>query len=245
MKVLIFSVLLAVSSLSWSERIKLTAVGDPWPVLLNPDTKQQGLLAEIAKEAFQTQGYDLEIKFFPWSRAMVMIQQKQADLLIGAWYTEDRNDYLLYSEAIFESTIKFIKPRTSYFEYTGLASLQGMRVGTILGYQYGEEFLNEISIKRITSSSLLNNMMNIIAGRIDLTLDDQYVIEYMLEEHIENWEEKLSIVDTPFMAKKLYLAANRTNPKYRTLIKAFNLGLEQLKKDGRYANIVKSYDLED
>jgi polar amino acid transport system substrate-binding protein len=88
-------------------------------------------------------------------------------------------------------------------------------------------------------------MMNIIAGRIDLTLDDQYVIEYMLEEHIENWEEKLSIVDTPFMAKKLYLATNRSNPKYQTLIKAFNLGLEQLKKDGRYSKIVKSYDLED
>ncbi len=245
MKVLLLAVLFLASSFSWSDRIKLTAIADPWPVLLNPDTKQQGLLAEIAKEAYQTQGYDLEIKFFPWSRAMIMIQQKQADLLIGAWYTEDRNKYLLYSEAIFASAIKFIKPKVSHFEYDNLTSLQGKRVGTILSYQYGGGFLNDTSIERITSASLLTNIKNIIAGRIDLTLDDQYVIGHILDKHIKNWEDKLSIVDTPFLAKKLYLAANRSNPKYQTIINAFNLGLEQLKKEGRYEKIVKRYDLED
>mgnify|MGYP000412030967 CR=1 FL=1 len=245
MKVILFLAMVLMSSVTWSESIVLTAVGDPWPVLLNPDTKQQGLLVEIVRKAYQTQGYDLEIKFVTWSRAMVMIQKKQADLLIGAWYSDERNNYLLYSDIIFASSIRFIKPKNSTFEYQGLESLKGKRVGTILSYQYNKEFLSDIGIKRITSDSLLNNIHNLLAGRIDLTLDDHYVVKYMLDKHIINWEEELSLVEEPLTSKDLYLAANRSNPKYQTIIEAFNLGLAQLKEDGRYEKIVKSYDLED
>lgn len=239
------SMLLFISSFTGAEPIVLAAVGDPWPVLLNPDTKQQGLLVEVARKAYQTQGYELEIVFVPWSRAMVMIQQKRADLLIGAWYTDERNNYLLYSQAIFSSAIRLIKPKHSSFEYTNLSSLQGMRVGTILSYQYHDEFLTDTGIIRITSDSLLNNIHNLLAGRIDLTLDDHYVVKYMLDTHIDDWQNKLSLVESPLMAKNLYLAANRSNPKHQTIIKAFNLGLAQLKKDGRYNEILESYNLED
>ncbi|MEH6450412.1 MAG: transporter substrate-binding domain-containing protein [Oleispira sp.] len=242
---LAFSILFLISSFSGAEPIVLAAAGDPWPVLLNPDTKQQGLLVELARKAYRTQGYELEIIFVPWSRAMVMIQQKRADLLIGAWYSDERNNYLMYSEAIFSSAIRLLKPKHSSFEYTDLSSLQGLRVGTILSYQYDEEFLTDASIVRITSDSLLNNIHNLIAGRIDLTLDDHYVVNHMLDKHIEDWENKLSLVDNPLIAKKLYLAANRSNPKHKTIIEAFNLGLAQLKKDGRYEKIVQSYNLED
>lgn len=245
MKSITLALLTILSSLAYSQPIVLTAVGDPWPVLLNPDTKQQGLLVEIVRKAYQTQGYDLKIKFVPWSRAMVMIQKKQADLLIGAWYTDERNDYLLYSDIIFASAIRFIKPKHSKFEYQGLKSLKGKRVGTILSYQYGEEFLADVEINRITSDSLLNNIHNLLAGRIDLTLDDHYVVKYMLDKHVVDWENELSLVEEPLTSKDLYLAANRSNPKYQTIIEAFNLGLAQLKEDGRYEKIVKSYDLED
>ena len=245
MKVIIFFAMAFMSSITWSESIELTAVGDPWPVLLNPNSQQQGLLVEIVRKAYKTQGYDLKIKFVPWSRAMVMIQKKQADLLIGAWYTDERNDYLLYSDIIFASAIRFIKPRNSTFEYQGLESLKGKRIGTILSYQYNKEFLSDIGIKRITSDSLLNNIHNLLAGRIDLTLDDHYVVKYMLDKHVVNWEKELSLVEEPLTSKNLYLAANRSNPKYKAIIEAFNLGLAQLKKEQRYDKIIDSYDLED
>jgi len=237
--------LLLISSLTGAEPLVLAAVGDPWPVLLNPDTKQQGLLVEVVREAFQTQGYEFEINFVPWSRAMVLVQQQRADLLIGAWYSDDRNRYLQYSEVIFASVIRIIKPKNSTFEYTGISSLRGLRVGTILSYQYNDDFLTDTGIARITSDSLLNNIHNLIAGRIDLTLDDHYVVKHMLDTHIDDWQSKLSLVENPLMAKNLYLAANRSNPKHQTIIKAFNLGLAQLKKDGRYDKIVESYHLEE
>jgi polar amino acid transport system substrate-binding protein len=245
MRTVVLSALLFLSSLAGAEPIVLTTVGDPWPVLLNPETKEQGLLVELVRKAYETQGYEITINFVPWSRAMVMMQQERSDLLIGAWYSDQRNDYLLYSEAIFASAIRLIKPKHSTFKYTDQSSLQGMRIGTILSYEYGKNFLEDTGIVRITSDSLLNNINNLIAGRIDLTLDDHYVIKYMLDKHIEDWGNKISIIDNPLTAKNLYLAANRSNPKAESIIKAFNLGLAQIKKSGHYDKIVESYDLEE
>lgn len=244
-RIVCFLLLIVVSLSTRSQTIVLTAVGDPWPVLLNPDTKEQGLLTEIVRKAYKTQGYDLKIKFVPWSRAMVMIQQKQADLLIGAWYTEERNDYLLYSDIIFSSALSFVKLKDSPFEYEGLASLKGKRVGTILGYQYGNDFLRDPNIIRITSDSILINIHNVIAERINLALDDHYVVKFMLDQHIKDWKSQLSIVKKPLTDKDLFLAANRSNPQHKVIINAFNMGLAQLKETGRYAEIVRSYNLDD
>jgi len=239
---LLFGLLVPPSS---AENTVVTAVCDPWPVLLDPDSEKQGLIVEIAQAAYLSQGYDLKVNFVPWSRAMVMIEQKRAHLLLGAWYTEERNDYLLYSKPIFSSAIQFIKPKDSTFSYEGINSLQGKRVGTILSYQYDQAFLEEKSIERIAANSLLYNIHNLIAGRIDLTLDDHYVLEYMLERHIPNWQDKVSFVEQPLADKDIFLAANRTNPEHKAIIEAFNMGLAQLKTSGRYKEIVSSYNLDD
>lgn len=237
--------MLIMSSASWSEPIILNAVGDPWPVLLDPDAKHQGLVVEVVREAYLTQGYDLIINFVPWSRAMKMIQQKRADLLIGAWYSDERNNYLRYSNPVFSSSVQIIKHKNSNFEYFDLSSLEGKRVGTILSYHYGQAFLNESSIERINSDSLLDNLNNLVAGRIDLTLDDKYVLKYTLDKHFTDWKSKLSLVKNSFTDKEIFIAVNRTTPESKALIQAFNLGLAQLKKEGRYQQIINSYRLED
>jgi polar amino acid transport system substrate-binding protein len=236
---------ITLSSTTLSAPLVLNAVGDPWPVLLNPDTQQQGLIAEIVREAYLTQGYELAIDFVPWSRAMKMIQKKRADLLIGAWYSDERNEYLRYSKPILSSAVKFIKRKGANFEYQALASLEGKRIGTILSYHYNKAFLNDYRIEKINSDTLLDNINNLIADRIDLTLDDQHVLKHTLDKHFTGWENTLAVVENSFIEKNIFIAANRTNPESEAIIKAFNLGLAQLKKEGRYQRIVDSYLLED
>lgn len=237
--------LLLIPTLASADKRVISAVTDPWPVLLDPESATQGLISEIARAALHSQGYDLQVTFVPWARAMDMIKNKRADLLIGAWYTEERNVYLQYSKPIFSSEIRFIKAKNSTFNYEGINSLQGKRIGTILGYQYETAFLQAKSVERIESDSLLNNIRNLIAGRIDLTLDDHYVMRFMLDRHIPSWQDRISFVDNPLTDKEVFLAANRSNPEHQALINAFNTGLKKLKKSGRYQEIISSYQLED
>jgi polar amino acid transport system substrate-binding protein len=189
------------------------------------------------------QGYDLRVDFMPWSRAMVTIKKNRADLLIGAWYAEERNQYLLYSEPIFSSAIKFIKHIDSPFEYTGIKSLSGLRVGTILGYQYDADFVKANNFKKIHADNLIINIYNLLARRISLTLDDQYVLAHTLDEKIPNWRGKIALVSQPLSEKRIYLAMNRSHPHCLKIIAAFNKGLAAIKKNGRYDEIVQSYEL--
>ncbi len=102
-------------------------MGDPWPVLLDPNSQSQGLITELVRTALLSQGYELEMNFVPWSRGMVTIKNNKIDLLLGAWHTKKRNEYLLYSEPIFSSAIIFVKHIDSAFEYQGISSLSGFR----------------------------------------------------------------------------------------------------------------------
>lgn len=245
MKAIYSFILIIWASWGWAEAKIVTGICDPWPVLMDPQAKDQGLVIEVAREALSLGGMSLRVDFVPWTRAMAMIKQKRADILVGAWYTNARNKYLLYSEPLFSSAVKFIKRKQSNFQYSNIQSLKGLRVGTIDSYQYGDEFLNKKGIERIPSDNLLVNIQNLIAGRIDLVLDDQFVLRHTLNKHVHEWQKSIQFVDQPLTEKRIYLATNRSNPDYKIIIDAFNSGLKKMKKSGRYQEIIDSYSLEE
>jgi polar amino acid transport system substrate-binding protein len=243
MKVLFSFILIILAPITWSEAKKVTGICDPWPVLMDPHAEKQGLVIEVAREALQSEGMTLEVDFVPWTRAMAMIKQNRADILVGAWFTDARNEYLLYSKPLFASAVKFIKRTSSNFQYSSMNDLDGLRVGTIDSYHYSQAFLTQKSIERIPADSLLVNIQNLIAGRIDLVLDDQFVLRHTLNKHIHDWPKSIQFVDQALAEKKIYLATNRSNPDSEAIIAAFDAGLKKLKKSGRYQEIIDSYSL--
>lgn len=242
MRTIFLLFLLSISSLGWSQTITLVAVSDVWPEFANPEEKQQGFIIEVARAALNHQGYTLEVDFVPWTRALDRMKHNTADLLIGTWYTEERNKYLYFSQPIFQSPVRFLKRKEDPFEFTDLKSLTGLRVGTILSYTYQQDFLQANNFERLQSHDLINNIHHLIAGRIDLTLDDQYVSKYTLNKYFENWQEQLSFVENPLIVKDIFLASSRSNLQHKSIIHAFNKGLNALKKSGRYDEILSRYD---
>jgi polar amino acid transport system substrate-binding protein len=83
-----------------------------------------------------------------------------------------------------------------------------------------------------------------MAGRIDLVVDDQFVLRHTLDKHIINWQDSIQFVEKPLTKKEIYIATNRSNPNSDFIIKTFNSGLNKLKKSGRYQQIIDSYSLE-
>ncbi len=245
MKAIFALFLIMLASLTWSTPLKVTGICDPWPVLMDPHAEKQGLVIEVAREALHSEGITLEVDFVPWTRAMAMIKQKRVDILVGAWFTDARNEYLLYSQPLFSSAVKFIKKRSLNFQYTSMNDLDGLRVGTIDSYQYNQEFLAKKSIERIPADSLLVNIQNLVAGRIDLVIDDQFVLRHTLNQHIHDWQKNIQFVDQALTEKKIYLATNRSSPDSEAIIAAFNTGLKKLKRSGRYQEIVDSYSLKE
>jgi len=220
---------------------KVIAAGDPWPPFLNPEQPSNGLVFEIADSAFKAQGYDLEMKFVPWARALNGVKEADYDVLIATWYTEERNEYLLYSEPYLENEIKFIQRLEGSYEYQGLSSLAGKNVGVVRGYGYGDEFSNATNFRRADANNLLQNVRKLVAGRIDLTLEDEIVARALLKASAPHLLGKIKFTKNAFSKKPLHVSSGRKNSRSKKLIGAFNRGIKDIKENGRFDEIMKKY----
>lgn len=219
-----------------------SAVGDPWPPLMEI-SERQGIISQIATEALMLSGNDLDIELVPWSRALAMIQSQKKDLLIGAWYTEERNAYLRYSEPIYESEIAFVSHENKSFKYSGLESLRGLSVGTLPNYTYSPHFLAATHFNKVEAHDLVTNLKNVVNGRLDATLDDRFVLQHVIRQLPSASQSKLVIIDPTFIKKNIYIAANRDDPRSEELIGLINKGVLKLKRSGRYLEILNEYNL--
>ena len=226
---------------AWGQSKKIVAAADPYPPFVDPSNPKEGLSLEVAREAFKTQGYEVEFKLVPWARAEAGLGTGDYDILPDAWSTEARRKTQRFSVAYAQNDVKFIKKKGDPFEYKGLASLKGKSVGTVRDYNYGDAFQNDPGFKREAIDSLAANVDKLLLGRIDLTLEDEIVARSVLSRKDPKLLEKIEFTENPLSSNSLYITTGMSNPRGQEIMDAVNKGLAAIKKNGTYARILKSY----
>jgi polar amino acid transport system substrate-binding protein len=219
---------------------KITAVGDPWPPFLDPNRPNKGIVVEIATAAYATQGYELEMSFVPWARAIAGVRSASSDLLLGTWFTKERTEYLMYSEPYLDNAIKFIKKKGDDFEYSDVESLTGKSVGIVRGYGYGEEFSNAENFKKPEAKNLIINIRKLVAGRINLAIEDELVARSIMAKEDPELLDQVEFSKVDYSTNALHVTSGLANAKHKELIEAFNRGLAEIKASGKYAEILGS-----
>jgi polar amino acid transport system substrate-binding protein len=222
---------------------KVTAAADAWPPFIDPDSPGQGLSLEIARAAFATQGYVLEMEFVPWARAEAAARDGQIDILPDIWMTEERKREFVFSDPYAANEVKFILKKGSGFEYKGMDSLTGKLVGVVRGYGYNDAFKKASNFKKEEAPDVLTNIKKLVAGRLDLTLEDQIVVSAFVKKSDPRLLEQIEFTKDSLSSNNLYIASGTKNPRARELIEAFNKGLAIIKANGKYAEIMKGYGL--
>lgn len=219
---------------------KITAVGDPWPPFIDPAAANKGIITEIATAAYATQGYELEMIFVPWARAIKGVKNASYDLLLGTWLTEERKKYLMYSDTYLSNSIKFLKKKDNDFDYKGIESLSGLSVGVVRDYGYGDEILKANNFRRPETKDFISNARKLAAGRIDLTLEDEIVARAIIAKKQPELLDKIDFADTAYSINTLHVTCGLANAKHEELILAFNRGLAEIRKNGEYDRILNS-----
>lgn len=219
---------------------KITAAGDPWPPFLDPNKEDKGIIVQITSAAFASQGYELEMNFVPWARALSGVKNASFDLLLGTWWTEERTSFLLFSEPYLENSIKFIKKKGDSFNFDGLESLTGKSVGVVRGYGYGDDFLNAKNFKRPVAKDFIANVRKLVAGRVNLTLEDELVAKAIIAKEAPELLSQIEFCSMPLNSNALHVTSGLANAKHKRLIAAFNKGLAEIKKSGEYDKILSS-----
>ena len=219
----------------------VTAAQDPWPPFIDADG-QSGISIELSRAALATQGYQLNMKILPWSRALNEARSGHIDLLIATWKTAERRKFLYFSEAYAINKITFISRAEEPFEYTGLFSLKNKAVGVARNYGYGDAFNHSKLFRRYEANDLVANLKKLSRHRIDVTLDDEIAARALMKA--EGFDTSaFHFSQTPLSQNPLYVTSGIANPKSKRLIEAFNRGLKTIKDNGTYDAIMNKYGM--
>ena len=224
-----------------SHALTITAAGDPYPPYGDPNHPDGGLGMEIIRAAYKTQGHEVTMEYVPWARAETGVKNGTYDIVPFTWRTDARVKVLLFSSAFAVGSVRFIKRKDDPFEFQGMKSLNGKRIGTVLGYGYGDAFMQSTAFARENGKDLSTNIKKLLRNRIDLTLEDEIVARSSLSAKDPLLLDQIEFVKTPLSVNPLYVTAGLQNPRAQEIIGAFNKGLEIIKANGTYDSIFKKY----
>lgn len=234
--ILIF-ILLSINTFSTGRKIVLAT--DPWEPYYGDNMPRQGYISEIAKEAFRRSGYEVEIVFIPWKRALEDSKRGKYDGILGGFYTKERTEYFFYSEPVSEVNINFFARKGSKIKYTKLKDLSGYKIGVTRGYKYSREFDNAEYIQKEEIISIEQNIKKLIHGRIDLFIASKEVVLWTLKSSLPDFKNDIELLEPSYITNDLYILISRKVQDSSALIYDFNKGFDSMVEDGTLDKIIE------
>lgn len=224
---------------------------DYWcPYICNPESENPGYMVEIAKAVFEKQGHKVHIKLNNWVRAIKDTRSNKVQALIGCSVV-DAPDFIFPKTSLGLMKNAYFVSKKSKWSYNGRPSLQGLRLGVINGYAYGDSVDNLIRARHrsfvpFSGDRPLEQIIRMIqAGRLDGFIENPVVLQYMsvtarlaLEDlKLAGWVESRD--------PSLYIAFSPNNPKSQEYAKILSRGVDELHRSGELQRILDKYNLKD
>ena len=225
----------------------LVIAGDLWcPVNCALEAEQQGVFVELAQEIFAEHGISVKYRSVNWARALFDARQGKVGAVIGAG-VEDAPDFIFSATAPALSRMCFYALEGSSWRYKGLESLKSVRLGAINGYSYGrqiddylEAYQGSEQVQLVTGGrALVNNVLKLEHGRIDVLVENAWVMEYAIKRDdlgVNIKEVGCREGDVP-----IYLAFSPVLRESQRYVEIFEDGLQRFKANGRLAQIFARY----
>lgn len=212
-----------------------------WPPYVETTAPHGGLAIDLVRTALDRIDYDMEIVDANWSRTLEGATLGVYDALAAAWYNDERGAAFLFSKPYLINQIKFIKRQGDPFQFRTMDDLKGRVIGIVKDYAYDDQFDNARGLTRFVNSHVLENLLLLLQGQVDVTLDDEMVLQYAIGRYMANSRNQFEILPKPFATRGLCFAMNRQHPKAKEIIKAFDAEIAEMRADGTYDRILAKH----
>ena len=212
-----------------------------WAPHYAADLPEQGLTTALVRAAFRAGGHSAEIDFVPWSRALKEVEEGKADIVMGAYYNEERTQKYIYSDVIYHLNLGLIaRPGIDRSRYESLRELSEYTIGVARGFANSEEFDAATYLDKQVASTPLLNIRKLFRGRIDMAVMNFDLFRY--EARKEGFcISDATFMDPPLSTEGLYVMASRNIPDGEQLIQDFNRGLATIRANGEFDRIVNRF----
>lgn len=229
--------------LNTAQAQKLRLVADSWPPFTDAGMPGGGLATMIVTTALHRAGYDSEFEQAPWARALLGIEEGRYDVLVNAWLNESRTHIGQFSAGYLSNRIRLLKRKGDPLRFKTLNDLYPYPIAVVRGYAYAPAFDADVRLQKIPVRNFSVAVRMLAAGRVGLTLEDEYVARYFLQREPRSVREGVEFVDKPLGENSLHILISLKTPQHQQIITAFNQAINEMKADGTYERLLKHHGL--
>ncbi len=213
-----------------------------WVPWLSSDLPGGGAASQAVREAFATQGIEVQYGFFPWSRAYELARTGEWDGSVVWSRTPGREAEFLYSDAVLTGNNVFFYLRERTFDWSTVADLEGLTVGITVSYTYGPEFDKAVDAGLVTVDPAPSDELNfekLLRGRIDLFPLDSLVGQHLLDSKFSAEERSRIVVHPrPIRSTSYHVIFPRAIESSAERVRQLNRGLTHMQESGRLQEVL-------
>lgn len=236
-----FLLVLTMASAGAAEKLRIAA--DRWPPFTDAMLLNGGLATDIVSTALRRAGYTTVYEQVPWARAMLGVSEGRHDVLIAAWFSEDRTRIGQFSREYLVNRVRLLKRRDSTVQSLTHEQLHAYVIAVVRGYAYSAAFDNDALLKKIPVQSFSMAIRMLAAARVDLTLEDEYVARYNLALEAEDVRNNIEFLPGSLSENGLHILVSLKNPKHAEIVARFDREIAAMKADGSYDELFKLHGL--
>lgn len=225
----------------YAETLRLA--GDAWAPYADTSLVNGGLATDLIRTALARAGYTTEYDQVPWARGIQDLSVGRYDVLIDAWYSDERTRIGQFSAPFLVNRLCFIKRKDSDISYSRLADLYAYPIAVVRGYAYSAEFDNDPNLKKVPVHSFSMSLRMLDAGRVQLAVEDEFAARFALSRESEALRDRVDFLTVPLSENNLHILVSLKNPNHAEIVDRFDREIAAMKADGTYERIFKLHDL--
>ncbi|WP_018693609.1 substrate-binding periplasmic protein [Algicola sagamiensis] len=236
LKVVSFILLLFFVTGAYAQKKVIVLSNGEWPPFLGEELVDHGPTSYIVSEAFRRFGYQVNYKFYPWSRAY---HTAKRGTVLGSviWtYSTNRAKDFFFSDSVLHTKDVLFHLKSHPIEWEKLEDLKPYLIGATNKYFYGQAFSDAETVGTLMVDRIPNeekNFLKLLHKRIDVALINYYVGLELIRLHVP-LDEQSKIVShpRPVYENEYHLILSKNRPESKDLVKKFNQALKEMISEG-------------
>lgn len=240
------------------ERLRIVTLN--WAPYIGESICNQGWVQQLTVALLVSQGYAVESEFYPWTRAVMNVEEGKADILYPEYFIEPdapsdfyegdtRRDHLALSDEIPGGPIAFMKRQGSGNYFDGdLRNLEGERIGVVRGYQNTPKFDRLMDKGVFDVQPVKNDVLNarkLANGRVNLIVGDPAVIRFSVanagatEDQRDQILETLTTETPVLQYNHLYYAVSKERDGWQETLSDLNEAIAEFHDQGTTVDVIR------
>jgi len=240
LRVLVIAI--AITTQAWADSVKqktLHIVTENFPpfMIAKPVNGLHGFDYEVVKIVFERLGYDTNITFLPWKRALRDAEYGAVLGVFSCAYTSDRDKFLHIRSYLSTATNGFYKIADRKLpDPTSFEKVQGHTIASVAGYE-SFDALKRKGFSPLEAKDTRSAIMMLAARRFDYL--------YMTKEGADFEIKRQGLKDVfsfqPIVEKDFFFCFSKKYPNVEKIMIEFETELRKVRADGTYEAIHARY----